>query len=219
MNPSVVVTPPEGWVAASIEAPKLAEGSHASFTEFRSWHSPDGLDVLAEGCVATPIPGWVEDMRDAVTSRTVGLVLTTANQISSEPLTVDLGVRPFRILALDDKNGANEAAGRANHADRGRAQTFLGFSGSSEASPRVFTCFSMCVRPTGAEGEAASACATRVAESRLEGSGEPPPPGIFLGTASWAVRHPADVFYGAVGAVALASVWAVAGRRKPRARI
>ena len=81
--PRVAVDPPAGWVATELEKPKIAEGSGAVITGWTAHRSVAGDAAVVSGCVATPIPGWVEDMRPAVEGRTVALAGAPTRQASS----------------------------------------------------------------------------------------------------------------------------------------
>ena len=79
--PSVAAEPPPGWTATEISRPALAGGSGATLTQWTARRSSAG-EVLLLGCVATPVPGWVEDMRGPVEARTASLAASSADRIA-----------------------------------------------------------------------------------------------------------------------------------------
>jgi hypothetical protein len=79
--PSVAVVPPAGWSAAELAPPVLAGGADARVVHWSAFAAPDGRARLLAGCVATPIPGWVEDMRPAVEARARGLADGSADRL------------------------------------------------------------------------------------------------------------------------------------------
>lgn len=191
MNPRVVAPIPAGFQAVEIDRPKVAESAGARIVSWESHRDPDG--TLVSGCVATPIPGWVEDMRPNIEGRTVALAGAATEKIVGQS-----------IDARPDGNGffALRLASRLDDPPLGRARTFLGFSKDD-----VLTCFATCV---------GTSCEASVAAASLEGSLPPPKPGLVLGSVEWAVHHPRDsAGYGA-GFVVFAAVLAVVTRRKPR---
>ncbi|HVJ91063.1 MAG TPA: hypothetical protein VM580_14770, partial [Labilithrix sp.] len=130
LPPRVETEAPPGWAATALEKPAIAESSGAAFSTWSAARSPDGDAALVAGCVATPIPGWVEDMRPAVEGRTVALAGASAASIAGAP--VDARQDEHGILALRaGKNLSGPVIGYAN--------TFVGFDNS-----RVFTCFAVC---------------------------------------------------------------------------
>ena len=80
--PSVAAAPPPGWPPADAPRAPLTGGSSTRVTQWNAWRA-DGQsgEALLLGCVATPIPGWVEDMRPAVEARTSGLAATSADHL------------------------------------------------------------------------------------------------------------------------------------------
>ena len=212
--PPVVVgaaEPPPGWVEASVAQPPIGAGSGATFTQWFAWRSPSTDETLLVGCVATPIPGWVEDMRPTVDYRTVSLMNASAERVVGAPVETRDATGHFSLRPV----GAPEDVPRV-----GIGRTFVGWSEHD-----VVTCFAACAVPA-ARGAAAArtastsrACDASVLAARLEGSASPPPPGLVLGAATWAVHHPSTaVAWGAVFVVALGTM-AVALRRRPRSRI
>jgi hypothetical protein len=81
MLPSVAAEPPPGWIATEIERPALGGGSGATLTQWSALRSPASGEVFLLGCVATPIPGWVEDMRPSVEARTAAMASSSAQRI------------------------------------------------------------------------------------------------------------------------------------------
>lgn len=200
--PRVAIDEGAGWRGAEIEAPTLAESSGARFIQWRASRSDDA--ALVVGCVATPIPGWVEDMRPAVEARAVALVGAVTSKLTNGP-----------VDARPDEDGdlALRAPGDLGGPLVGRARTFIGFDES-----RVLTCFATCATPGGVDVTATS-CSRAVAGARLEGGLSPPPPGLGLRAATWAVHHPRPVALGGGGLVVLLGLLAVAARHRPRSRI
>lgn len=210
--PPVVVgaaAPPPGWVGASVAQPPIGAGSGATFTQWLAWRAPSANETLLVGCVATPIPGWVEDMRPTVDFRTVSLMNASTERVVGVPVETRDATGHFSLRPV----GAPEDAPRV-----GIGRTFVGWS-----EHEVVTCFATCAVPQGAAAAPAPstvrACDASVLRARLEGSRAPPPPGLVLGAATWAVHHPSTaVAWGAVLVIALGTM-AVALRRRPRSRI
>lgn len=207
VGPHVVVRPPAGWVNAELDRPTIAESSGAAYSEWTAWRTDAPADALGErlvhACVATPIPGWVEDMRPAVEARTHGLTSAQANMITGAP--AELRGSGGEVLEI-------RRAGESNGPALGRARTFVGFDGS-----HVFTCFAVCARK--GPGPADDACGRSVTEARLEGSLEPPRPGTFLRGATWAVHHPRAAALGGAGLILALGILAITARRRPRSTI
>lgn len=214
MAPRVAVRTPAGWLTADIERPNIAESSGARFTQWEASRSAADGAALVTGCVATPIPGWVEDMRPAVEARTVALAGAAASKITGAP--VDARSADDRTFEL---RAANDLAGPIV----GRARTFVGFDES-----HVLTCFAACAAKSGASlrqepppGRPAGPveCAAAISGARLEGALPPPSPGLALRAATWAVHHPRPTALGALGLAVMVGILAVALRRRPRSRI
>lgn len=220
-GPRVALEAPAGWSATSdLATPKIAVSSGASLHAWTAHRSAAGDAALVTGCVATPIPGWVEDMRPAVEGRTVALAGASAAAIAGAP--VDARPGEGGVLEL---RAVSDLAGPPI----GHARTFVGFDGA-----RVFTCFATCVAPRASAPEraplepaaaspepasAARACDASVTAARLEGSAAPPAPGLALRGATWAVHHPRPTALGACGLAVTFALLAIATRRRPRSRI
>lgn len=82
MNPSVAAEPPPGWLAAELARPPFSSGSSAVVTQWTAWRAPASGEGLLLGCIATPIPGWAEDMRPAVEAHAIGLAGTSADRLA-----------------------------------------------------------------------------------------------------------------------------------------
>ncbi|CAN5827453.1 hypothetical protein BH11MYX4_BH11MYX4_56030 [soil metagenome] len=80
--PSVAAEPPPGWLTADVARPALGGGSDAVVTQWTALRPHAGGEGLLLGCVATPIPGWVEDMRPAVEARTASLAASSADRLA-----------------------------------------------------------------------------------------------------------------------------------------
>src|SRR5437588_65414 len=77
-----------GWTAATVPEPSLGGGTGAVVTQWEVRQSESTSDTLLVGCVDTPIPGWVDDMRLAVDARTVALMHGAAERMTGGPLEV-----------------------------------------------------------------------------------------------------------------------------------
>jgi len=202
-GPRVAVDPPAGWVATEIEKPTIAGSTGALLTTWAAHRSAAGDAAIVSGCVATPIPGWVEDMRPAVEGRTIALAGASASKITGAPVDARSGeAGVFALRATSDLVGPVI----------GHARTFVGFD-----EGRVFTCFATCASTAGPGPR--EECDRSVIEARLEGSLSPPAPGLALRGATWAVHHPRPTALGAFGLVVLLGVIAVTARRRPRSQI
>ncbi len=207
--PRVSAEAPAGWVATEIEKPTIAEASGAVLLQWDAKRSAADDAALVSGCVATPIPGWVEDMRPAVEARTVALAGAAAAKITGGP--VDARAADGGTFAL---RAANDLGGPVI----GRARSFVGFDG-----PRVLTCFATCAAKNSAsqrhEPSPGEACEQAVFAARLEGGSPPPRPGAALAAATWAVHHPRPTALAGIGLAVFLGVFAVVVRRRPRSRI
>lgn len=208
VHPSVDAEAPPGWIATEIPRPALGGGSGATLTQWSARRSPASGEVLLVGCVATPIPGWVEEMRPAVQARTLALTTTSAERVVGIAVeTREEGGRLFLrpVGATDDL------------AHVGVSRTFIGWS-----QREVVTCFATCGTPQLPDlpaQRAARACDATVDQARLAGSTDAPPPGLALGAVTWAVHHPSKtVLWGGL-LTFFAGAVAVLSRRRPRSRI
>lgn len=179
----------------------MSADTDASYVDFRAWRGGDDGAVLAVGCVATPIPGWVEDMRPPVVARTIALAGATAERATGLPMDA----------AKDGDRVVLRAASRPNDPPLGEARTFVGFDAS-----RVLTCFAVCAAPPPPRD--ALGCETAVRATRLEATDAPPAPGVALRAVTWAVHHPRPTAATFAGAVALFALVALVTRRRPRFR-
>lgn len=194
MIPRVVVALPATWTRTEVPSPKISGSAGAELTSFEALRAaPDDRSIVTQGCVATPIPGWVEDMRQAVEGRTVALAGASAALAAGHP-----------IDARPDGRGGFELRDvrRLEEPPIGSAHTFVGFDAG-----HVHTCFATCIGAT---------CIAAVESARLEGSGPPPSPGIALSGVTWAVHHPRPFAIGVGVLLVLTGALAVALRRRPR---
>src|SRR4051794_35172065 len=106
---------PLSWTRATVPEPLLGGGSGATLTQWDATRSPTTRDVMLVGCVATPIPGWVDDMRIAVDSRTVALMHGSAERAVGGSLEVRSEGDVFRLR----RAGAEGSVGIG--------RTFVGF--------------------------------------------------------------------------------------------
>jgi hypothetical protein len=208
LSPSVATELPPGWVEAAAEVPRppIGTGSGSTFTQWQAWRSPDTRETLLLGCVATPIPGWVDDMRPSVDARTVSVMNAAVERVVGVPVeTRDLGGH-FALRPVGAPEGAPFV---------GIGRTFVGWDDRN-----VLTCFASCATPNqDNHADVRRICDRHVLAARLDGARPPPPSGLALGAVTWAVHHPAtSVRWGAALVFALGVV-TVASRRKPRSRI
>lgn len=202
--PAVALEPPPAWVRTDVERVPLTEGSGAGIVQWDGWRDPDGDRTLLAGCVQTPIPGWVEDLRPSVVSRARGVALAASERLAGRTV-------------LTEGDGASTAlTDAASHATIGALATFLAFP-ASPSTPAVVTCFATCV--TRRERATDGACAAAVASAVVVDGGPPPDPGLALGAASWATHHARAVGLGALTLVLVGGFLGIVTRSKPRARI
>jgi hypothetical protein len=187
-------------MAVDVPPPKIAEASGAVLSQWQGSRSPRSDTTLVSGCVATPIPGWVEDMRPAIEARTTALAGAVAEKITG-----------FPTHAGSDGDGRFilHAASNLNGPVIGYARTFIGFDDA-----RVFTCFATC-----AGGREPLECLPLSTQARLEGSQPPPTPGALLRIVTWGVHHPRDAAFDAALVLSMGIVLAVVLRRRPRSSI
>lgn len=206
MVPDVLDVPPPGWPATEIARPRIAETAGAQMTSFRANRSASDDAALVSGCVATPIPGWLEEMRPAVEGRTIALAAAAAERVTGRA-----------VDARADASGALElrAASDLQATPLGVARTFVGFDAS-----RVFTCFVLCATriPRGSETAEPLGCESSVRQATLEGSVAPPHAGLGLRSVAWAIHHPRPSALVGGGLMLAAGIIAVVTRRRPRCR-
>ncbi len=202
MEAKLVVEAP-GAERVAIAAPRT---SGAAGTEVRSFEAARAGDAfLVSGCVSTPVPGWVEDMRPPVMARAHAWTARIAEKATAAPVELhgDGDERSVHLVAGDG-------------ASVGIARTVVGFEEIGGAS-RVVTCGIACAVRRTTAGDAL-ACAGAVRSAHLAGDVAPPPPGVVLAGVSWAVHHPSPATSGLVALVAFGLVVAVVARRRPRFR-
>ena len=208
LSPSVAAELPPGWIeaAADVPRPPIGAGSGSVFTQWQAWRSPRTQDTLLLGCVATPIPGWVDDMRPSVDARTVALMNTSVERVVGVPVETRDMLGSFALRPVGSPEGTPWV---------GIGRTFVGWD-----EHNVLTCFASCATPKqDNRADVRRICDSNVLASRLDGAMPPPPSGLVLGAVTWAVHHPTtSVRWGAALVFAL-GVITVASRRKPRSRI
>lgn len=209
--PSVATEPPPGFIEAATAVAQPPIGGRDSptgsvFTQWDASRSPVTKQTLLLGCVATPIPGWVDDMRPTVEARTLALLDASAERAVGVPVETRSTSGHLSLRTVGAPEGAPFV---------GIARTFVGFGQHD-----VMTCFAACVVPRdSADASSPRACDRSVLSAHLDGDRAPPPSGIVLGALTWAVHHPATaVTWAGVLTFALGVV-AVASRRRPRTRI
>ncbi len=190
---------PADWTSAEVARPPLTSATDARITQWEARSPTGGATTEVRACVATPIPGWVEDMRPAIEARTVAFAGATAERVVGAQMDAREEKDVFLLRRASDLGGPVV----------GTARTFLGFD-----EGHVFTCVAVCASPA----EATRACDATVAAARLEGSSPPPAPGIGLGAITWAVHHPRSVAAAAAGFIVLMAILALWRRRRPRLR-
>ena len=211
LAPSVATELPPGFIeaAADVQRPAIGTGSGSVVTQWQAWRSPESRDTLLLACVATPIPGWVDDMRPSVDARTVSVMNASVERVVGVPVETRDMSGHFALRPVGSPEGTPWV---------GIGRTFVGWDAEN-----VLTCFAACATPQHSKQdnrtEVGRICDRHVLASRLDGATAPPPPGLALGAVTWAVHHPSTtVRWGAALAFAL-GVIAVASRRKPRSRI
>lgn len=204
MAPRVRAPVTAPWQPFDLEPPTLAASSGARVDSWLAMRpSADGPSLVA-GCVATPIPGWVEDMRPAADARVTAFAGAVASRVIG---------RPARVMAGADGNLAVHVDGDAADGSRGAARTFLGFD-----SANLYACVAVCVNPREFSSSARD-CAALVRDTHLEGSAEAPAPGHLLMLASMALHQPKLALTAFVGISLLFAVLAIVTRPKPRSRV
>lgn len=208
LSPSVAAELPPGWVEAAPEVPRppIGTGSGSVFTQWQAWRSPRASETLLLGCVATPIPGWVDNMRPSVEARTVSVMNASVERVVGVPVETREMSGHFALRPVGSPEGTPWV---------GTARTFVGFGEHD-----VVTCFAACAAPKRDNAaDVGRICNPNVLSSRLEGSLAPPPSGLTLGSITWAVHHPATSARWGAALVFALGVITVASRRKPRSRI
>ena len=197
---------PPGWVEVAAEVPRPPIGSSSTFTQWQAWRSPVTNETLLVGCVATPIPGWVDDMRPTVEARTVNVMNASVERVVGAPIETRDLVGHFGLRLVGAPEGSPWI---------GVGRTFVGWD-----EHNVLTCFVSCASSKhDNRADVQRICDSNVLASRLDDGMAPPPPGVALRAVTWAVHHPAtSVRWGGVVVFALGVV-AVASRRRPRSRI
>ncbi len=198
----LVAEPPPAWSATTVAAIDPVGSVDASVTQWDAWRAPSGATFLL-GCLATPIPGWVEDMRPPIEARTLALAGAAARRVTGAPVDARAAGPPstFELRPAEDPNGPV----------LGRAHTFVGFD-----RDRVLTCFAICAAIDLPSDE--QACGAAASHARLSGTA-PPAPGIALRATTWAVHHPRAATLGGTSFAALASFLTIVTRRRPRSRV
>lgn len=213
MTPQVALAPPPAFVesafvdiASELGPPPLSGGAGARFTQWSAHRQTLTGDVLLTACIATPIPGWVDDMRPIVEGRTAGIMNAAAARVVGVPVETREESGHFVVRAA----GAPVDTPRV-----GLARTFLGWDASD-----VVTCFAACATPkVTARAGAARGCDAAVLGAHLEGSKDPPPPGVALSALTWGVHHPSSAVTWALSVAFALGVVAVACRKRQRSRI
>ncbi len=206
-TPSVAAELPPGWIdgTAAVPRPTIGTASGSVFTQWQAWRSPSTHETLLLGCMATPIPGWVDDMRPAVDARTVSVMNASVERVVGAPVeTFDMSGH-FGLRAVGSPAGS---------AGLGIGRTFVGWD-----EHNVLTCFAACTAPQERSADARRTCDPSVLSSSLDHAMPPPSPGLVLGALTWAVHHPSTTASWGAALVFALGVIAVTSRRKPRSRI
>lgn len=165
--------------------------------------------MLVSACVATPIPGWVEDMRPPITARAHAFTAKLAERATDAPVAL-------RGRGSDDEL-EDVVAVAGDGASLGTARTWVGFEHDGDTA-RVLTCGATCTRAGHGAPSASLACEPLVRSARLVGDAPPPRPGPALAAIAWAVHHPTPTAVGGGALASVALVLAVALRRRARFR-
>ena len=204
-TPDVALVEPSGWSeAADVAPPKVS--TSATLTSFRALVAPGGDEVLVRGCIASSIPGWVEDMRPAIEARTLALVGAATEKATGAPVDARKEGDVFALRPAARLDGPRIGIGRP----------FVGFDDA-----HVVTCFASCVaRPSrGGPTGRVNGCESAVLGAHLSPDPPPPAPGMLLGAVTWAVHHPRSFTEGAGLLVGAAVVLALLFRPRPRSHI
>lgn len=180
--------------------PVPSEASGAVLRTFEAWKLPTEGAAVVVGCLSTPVPGWVEEMRQPVMARAEAWTAKLAEKVAGVPVELrgDGEVRKVHEVTAGPK---------------GSARTFLTFEHEGRGA-RVVTCGIACA----GEDRAKDTCEAVVRGSRVVGGSAPPAPTAGLAALSWAVRHPAPTAGATAGAAAALLLALVLFRRRPRSR-
>lgn len=199
------------FTTTTIERPPIAESSGAEWTSFQAWKDAAGSTTILAGCVATPIPGWVEDMRPAVEGRTIALAGAACRRATHEPIETRAADGAL-ILHRVAPSGMDASANRAPEV-LGIAKTFIGFDDSS----RVVTCFAGCVTKS-IDTRPSAPCDAAIRGAVLEGDRPPPRPSWLLEGVTWSIHHPRPFVATGAAIVSAIALLAIVSRRRPRFR-
>jgi hypothetical protein len=205
--PHVRATLPSSWRPFELEPPPLSAAVDARVDSWTAVRDATGMPAFAAGCVATRIPGWVEDLRPSAEARVTALAATAASRLLRRATHV--AAERDGLLSLRGPQG------EASTVD-GFARTFLGFDES-----RLYACVAVCASRYDRTGTGADAneCARVMVGARLEGSRAPPGPSPILAGISTAVHHPRHTLLIVLGLVLLVAALAIVTRKRPRARL
>lgn len=212
MPPNVRVPTSEGLAGfrdTAVERPPIAESSGAEWTSFGARSDASDSTMLLTGCVATPIPGWVEDMRPAVEGRTIALAGAACRRATHEPIETHAkdGVLVLHRVSPSESDTTSKAD------VLGVAKTFIGFDDSS----RVVTCFAACVtKSLGANPS--PPCEATIRGAVLDGDRPPPRPSWLLQGVTWSVHHPRPFVIATGVILGTFALLAIVSRRRPRFR-
>ena len=206
MTVAVYAEPPAGATEVVVKGPDLGGGSDASLVQWTALRSGGG-DVLLLGCVATPIPGWIEDMRPSIEGRNLAFAVSSAQRLIGGDVEPKAELGYLALFAPGPAAPAREAVGIS--------RTFVGFS----AAPAVVTCFATCATPQAVAHAGPRTCDASVQRARLSGDVAPPPPGLALAATTWAIHHSRPTLAWAAALTFCLGAVAILTRRRPRSRI
>lgn len=195
--------------------PPVSGAAGSELVGFTASELPMG-PLLVSACVATPIPGWVEDLRAPVAARAHAWTAKLAEAITGAPMELREAHESGEEAVLEVHAVAGETR------SRGLARILVGFD--EEGGARVLTCGVVCGmrrgrRPEEANIEAERACEAAVRSARLVGDAPAPAPGKALAAVAWGVHHPLPVAAGGISLAGVALLALVLGRRRPRSRL
>jgi hypothetical protein len=208
----VVLAP--GATAVTLAPPPLSGAAGSELRGFSASLLPTG-SLLVSGCVATPIPGWVEDLRPPVVARAHAWTAKLAEAIAGVPVELreanPQGVARVHAVAVAGDAGS-----------RGVARVLVGFDQAGGAA--VLTCGVACglsdtARSAVADAEVERACEAAVRSAHLVGDTAPPPPGRALEAVAWAVHHPTPAATAGLSIAGVGLLALVLARRRPRSRL